>query len=120
MLINNKYMDHEEKILTLKELTKKHTLEVFEKLEYNRTKTCKALGISVRTLRNWMDEWDFLVPGERKVTKKTKFGYTTYIEKTNSKKIKYHNPKNLEYKHPTNEERLEHADRMLNLDSLFN
>jgi len=40
------------KILTIKELEKKHILQVLKEHQSNRTRAAKALGISIRTLRN--------------------------------------------------------------------
>jgi two-component system response regulator AtoC len=43
--------------MTLKELEKKHVLETLDRLGGNRTLAAKALGISVRTLRNKLKEY---------------------------------------------------------------
>lgn len=43
--------------MTLEELEKKHILETLSQLNYNRTKTAKMLGISIRTLRNKLKEY---------------------------------------------------------------
>jgi two-component system response regulator AtoC len=43
---------------TLQELEKKQIMETLEKLNHNRTKTAQALGISIRTLRNKILEYN--------------------------------------------------------------
>ncbi|MFV0339608.1 MAG: sigma-54-dependent transcriptional regulator [Parachlamydiaceae bacterium] len=45
-------------LCTLQELEKKQILETLEKLKHNRTKTAQALGISIRTLRNKILEYN--------------------------------------------------------------
>jgi two-component system response regulator AtoC len=45
------------KLFTLKELEKKHILDTLVAYEQNRTQTAKALGISVRTLRNKLSSY---------------------------------------------------------------
>lgn len=45
-------------LITLKELEKRHILDALENHGQNRTKTAKALGISVRTLRNKLNEYE--------------------------------------------------------------
>lgn len=46
--------------MPLHELEKKHILETLAKLNYNRTKTAQTLGISIRTLRNKLNEYKSL------------------------------------------------------------
>ncbi len=46
-----------DKIMTLQELEKKLIIETMQKLKNNRTKTAEALGISIRTLRNKLQEY---------------------------------------------------------------
>lgn len=46
-----------DKIMTLQELEKKLIIETLQKLNNNRTKTAEALGISIRTLRNKLQEY---------------------------------------------------------------
>jgi len=43
--------------MTLEELEKKHILETLSISNYNRTKTAKILGISLRTLRNKLKKY---------------------------------------------------------------
>ena len=45
------------KLIALHEMEKEHILEVLEAFNNNRTHTAKALGISVRTLRNKLSEY---------------------------------------------------------------
>lgn len=49
--------NHEE-VCTLQELEKKQIIETLQKLNHNRTKTAQALGISIRTLRNKLVEYN--------------------------------------------------------------
>lgn len=46
-----------DRIMTLQELEKKLIIETLQKLKNNRTKTAEALGISIRTLRNKLQEY---------------------------------------------------------------
>lgn len=46
-----------DRIMTLQELEKKLIIETLQKLNNNRTKTAEALGISIRTLRNKLQEY---------------------------------------------------------------
>ena len=46
----------ETSIMTLKELEKQHILKTLKRLGGNRTQTAKALGISIKTLRNKLQE----------------------------------------------------------------
>jgi two-component system response regulator AtoC len=43
--------------MTLQELEKRHIIETLQKMNNNRTKTAEKLGISVRTLRNKIQEY---------------------------------------------------------------
>jgi two-component system response regulator AtoC len=45
------------KPMTLQELEKKMILETLKKMDHNRTRTAETLGISVRTLRNKLQEY---------------------------------------------------------------
>ncbi|MEM8727666.1 MAG: sigma-54 dependent transcriptional regulator [Chlamydiota bacterium] len=45
-------------IVTIKELEKKHILRVLDHFDGNRTRSAKALGISIRTLRNKLNDYD--------------------------------------------------------------
>lgn len=47
----------DDKIMTLQELEKKLIVETLQRLNNNRTKTAEALGISIRTLRNKLQEY---------------------------------------------------------------
>lgn len=47
----------EKELLTLRELEKRHILDALAAHRQNRTQTAKALGISVRTLRNKLNEY---------------------------------------------------------------
>ncbi|MCB1082981.1 MAG: sigma-54-dependent Fis family transcriptional regulator [Simkania sp.] len=44
-------------IFTIKELEKKHILKMLDHFDGNRTQAAKALGISIRTLRNKLNEY---------------------------------------------------------------
>ncbi|QVL58123.1 MAG: sigma-54-dependent Fis family transcriptional regulator [Simkaniaceae bacterium] len=57
LLIDPKGSEEELPIVTIKELEKKHILKMLEHLDGNRTQAAKALGISVRTLRNKLKEY---------------------------------------------------------------
>lgn len=43
--------------LTLAELEKRHILSMLDATEFNRTKAAEKLGISIRTLRNKLNEY---------------------------------------------------------------
>ncbi|MCP5503646.1 MAG: sigma-54-dependent Fis family transcriptional regulator [Chlamydiales bacterium] len=45
-------------IVTIKELEKKHILKMLDHFDGNRTQAAKALGISIRTLRNKLNEYN--------------------------------------------------------------
>jgi DNA-binding NtrC family response regulator len=47
-----------ETILPLSELEKQHILSALEAFDQNRTQTAKHLGISIRTLRNKLNDYD--------------------------------------------------------------
>ena len=57
------FIDHKEPpeellpAIPLRELEKRHILKTLERLDGNRTQSAKALGISVRTLRNKLNEY---------------------------------------------------------------
>jgi DNA-binding NtrC family response regulator len=53
-----------EAILPLSELEKNHILASLEAFDQNRTKTAKHLGISIRTLRNKLNEYQKSSPIE--------------------------------------------------------
>lgn len=58
LLINIKEKSQPLPPITIKELEKKHILAMLDRLEGNRTQAAKALGISVRTLRNKLKEYE--------------------------------------------------------------
>ena len=57
LLIDPKGSEEELLFVTIKELEKNHILKMLEHLDGNRTQAAKALGISVRTLRNKLKEY---------------------------------------------------------------
>ncbi len=46
-------------IETIKSLIKRHTLTILELLKYDKEVTASALGISLKTLYNWLNEWEY-------------------------------------------------------------
>ena len=44
--------------MPLKEVEKKHILKTLKAYSFNKTRTAKALGISLRTLRNKINEYE--------------------------------------------------------------
>ena len=54
-------------ILSLGELEKRHILQALEAFGQNRTKTAKHLGISIRTLRNKLNEYGANEPGSEAI-----------------------------------------------------
>ncbi len=50
-------LDKNDQILPLDELEKQHILSTLQAFEQNRTRTAKHLGISIRTLRNKLNEY---------------------------------------------------------------
>lgn len=57
LLIDPKGSEEELPVITIKELEKKHILKMLDHLDGNRTQAARALGISVRTLRNKLKEY---------------------------------------------------------------
>jgi DNA-binding NtrC family response regulator len=50
-------LEENDQILPLDELEKQHILSTLQAFEQNRTRTAKHLGISIRTLRNKLNEY---------------------------------------------------------------
>lgn len=42
------------KPLTLKKLTYNYVYEILNRYDFNRMKSAKVLGVSIRTMRNWI------------------------------------------------------------------
>ncbi|MBF5059741.1 Acetoacetate metabolism regulatory protein AtoC [Candidatus Neptunochlamydia vexilliferae] len=59
LLIDQKEVSDEISCVTLKELEKEHILKILEQYGGNRTQAAKVLGISVRTLRNKLNAYNF-------------------------------------------------------------
>lgn len=45
-------------IITIDALVKEHTLDTMKKLGGNKHRVASALGITVKTLYNWLHQWD--------------------------------------------------------------
>jgi len=45
-------------ILSLDDMNRKHTLETLDRLHGNKSETARVLGITVRTLYNWLNRWN--------------------------------------------------------------
>ncbi|MDN3509670.1 MAG: sigma-54 dependent transcriptional regulator [Candidatus Neptunochlamydia sp.] len=58
LLIDLRRSDEALPIVTVKELEKKHILRMLDHFDGNRTQSAKALGISIRTLRNKLNEYN--------------------------------------------------------------
>ncbi len=58
LLIDLKRSEEALPIVTIKELEKKHILRMLDHFDGNRTQAAKALGISIRTLRNKLNEYN--------------------------------------------------------------
>jgi hypothetical protein len=57
MTENTQKPDKLPEILTWKDMTYQYVMYVVLNYKGNRSKSCKVLGISLRTLRNWLTEW---------------------------------------------------------------
>ncbi|MDJ0652217.1 MAG: sigma-54 dependent transcriptional regulator [Simkaniaceae bacterium] len=58
LLLDPKGSDKELSTITIKELEKKHILRILDQFDGNRTQSAKALGISIRTLRNKLNKYN--------------------------------------------------------------
>lgn len=56
-VVHLKAPEHSEEMIPLKELEKRHIIETLSALNNNRTKAAEKLGISIRTLRNKLKEY---------------------------------------------------------------
>jgi len=116
----------EDKEKTLEQVQLDHIEKVLMNNNNHRSASAKILDMSLRTLYNWVTKLQKRSPKyrefEKKVTKirmKQRQIGTTKLYTYSVKPDNYYNLTDEEYQLPTNEERIEYMDKLINADYPF-